>query len=206
LWSNGLCVDEDALIRHRSPPYIDESTFFEYITDVLIPYVNSVQQNHDLYREYAVVLMDSAGPRVSEGVLRVLEENRIMAIVFLDHTTYVVQALDLVLFCALKTIKKTTHGDIGDDSVLDQVIKLLQAYEQVSTSFTIRGAFRKAGFFPDVRSKSIRLVFNERILRENLDFSEIWNWNIPVDQLSKRRQSHRFGLLNTDFLARLSNE
>jgi hypothetical protein len=42
LWSNGLRADEDALIRHISPPYIDESTFFEYSTDVLIPYVNSV--------------------------------------------------------------------------------------------------------------------------------------------------------------------
>jgi hypothetical protein len=58
LWSNGLRADEDALIRHRSPPYIDESTFFEYITDVLIPYVNSVRQNPDLYREYVVLFID----------------------------------------------------------------------------------------------------------------------------------------------------
>jgi hypothetical protein len=96
-----------------------------------------------------------------------------MALVFPAHTTYLFQALDIVLFGALKTIKKTTHGDFGDDSVRDQVTNLLQAYEQVSTSFTIRGAFRKAGFFPDVRSKPIRLVFNEGILRENPGFSEI---------------------------------
>jgi hypothetical protein len=129
-----------------------------------------------------------------------------MAIVFQAHTTHLFQALDLVLFDALKTIKKTTHGDFGDDSVRDQVTKLLQAYEQVSTSFTIHGAFRKAGFFPDFRSKPIRLVFNKGIFRENPGFSEILNWNIPVDQLSKRRQSHRFALLNADFLARVSEE
>jgi hypothetical protein len=59
LWSNGLHADEDALIRHRSPPYIDECTFFEYITDLLILYVNFIRQNPDLCREYAVILMDS---------------------------------------------------------------------------------------------------------------------------------------------------
>jgi hypothetical protein len=155
LWSNGLRADEDALIRHRSLPYIDESTFFEYITDVLIPYVNFVRQNPDLYREYAVVLMDSASLHISERVLRVLGENRIMAIVLLTHIIHVFQELDLVLFGSLKTIKKTTHGDFNNDSVRDQVTKLLQAYEQVSTSFIIRGAFRKARFFPDVRSKPI---------------------------------------------------
>jgi hypothetical protein len=206
LWANGLRADEDVLIRHRSPPYVDESTFFEYITHVLIPYVNSVRENPDLYNEYAVLLMDSASPHVSERVLRVLGENRIMAIVFPAHTTHLFQGLDLVLFGALKTVKKTTHGDFGEDSVREQITKLLQAYEQVSTSFTIRGSFRKAGFVPDVRSKPIRINFNEEILRENPGFSEIWNLNVSVDQLSRRRQSHRFGLLNADFLARPPDE
>jgi hypothetical protein len=106
----------------------------------------------------------------------------------------------------LKINKRTAHGDFGDDSVRDQITNFLQPYEQVSTSLTIRGAFRKTGVFPDVRSKPIRLVFNEGILRENLGFSEIWNWNIPVDQLSKRRQWHWFGLLNADFIAKLPDE
>jgi hypothetical protein len=69
--------------------------------------------------------MDSASPHISERVLRVLRENRIMAIVFPAHTTSLFQALDLVLFGAMKTIKKTTHGDFGDDSMRDQVTKLL---------------------------------------------------------------------------------
>jgi hypothetical protein len=129
-----------------------------------------------------------------------------MAVVFPTHTTHFFQSLDLILLSALKTIKKTTHGDFCDDSVRDQIAKLLQSDEQVSTSFTIHMAFRKAGFFPDVRSKPIRLVFNERILCENPGLSEFWNCNIPVDQLSKRRKSHRFGLFNADFFARLPDE
>jgi tRNA(Ser,Leu) C12 N-acetylase TAN1 len=125
---------------------------------------------------------------------------------FPAHMTFLYEALDLVLFGSLKTIKKTTHGDFGDDSVQDQITKLLQASEQILTSFTIRVAFKKAGLIAYVSSKPVRLVFNEEILRENLGFSEIWNFNIPVHELSKRRRSHQFGFLNVDFLARRPDE
>jgi hypothetical protein len=57
LWSNGLRPGEEAMIHHCSLPYIDEFAFFEYLTQALIPYVNSVRINPDLASEYAVVLM-----------------------------------------------------------------------------------------------------------------------------------------------------
>jgi hypothetical protein len=117
--------------------------------------------------------MDSASPHLSEGVVRVFGENRTMDIMFPAHTTRLFQGVELVLFAALKIIKKKTRGDFGDDSVRDQINRLLQAYEQVSTSFTIRRAFKTTGFFPGVRSKPIRLVFNEGILRGNPGLSEI---------------------------------
>jgi hypothetical protein len=106
----------------------------------------------------------------------------------------------------LKTIAKIARDDIGDDSVWDQITKFLEDYEQVSASFTVRGAFRKAGFTADVRSNPVRLVFNEEILCENPGFSEIWNANISVDQFSKRLWSHQSGILNADFLTRRPDE
>jgi hypothetical protein len=66
-----------------------------------------------------------------------------MAIVFPAQITNLFQGLDLGLFGAMKTMKKTAHGDFGDDSVRDQITKLLQTCEQVSKSFTIRGAFKR---------------------------------------------------------------
>jgi hypothetical protein len=48
-----------------------------------------------------------------------------MAAVFPAHTTQLFQGLDLLLFGALKTIKKTTPGHFGDDCVQDQITKLL---------------------------------------------------------------------------------
>jgi hypothetical protein len=103
-------------------------------------------------------------------------------------------------------IKITAHGDFGDDSVQRQITKLLQWYEQVLIPFTIRGTSRKAERIADVGAKSVPFVFNEAILCENTEFSEIWNFNSPVDGLLKRQRPHQFGILNADFLARNVDE
>jgi hypothetical protein len=66
-----------------------------------------------------------------------------MAFIFLMHAIDIFKALDFILFDAMKSITKTARGDLGDHSIRDHIIKLLQAYEQVAMSFTIRSAFRK---------------------------------------------------------------
>jgi hypothetical protein len=172
-WLNDLRPDEDAMIHHCSLPYIDESASFKYLTHIIIPYVFSAPVNPGLASEYVVVLMDSTSRHISERVSKVFGDNRIMSIVFPAHVTHLFQTLDLVLFDTLKTIEKTNQGDLGDDSVTDQIRKLLQAYGQVATSFTIRYAFRKAGITPDVTSRPVRLVFNQEVLQQNQGFSEI---------------------------------
>jgi hypothetical protein len=90
--------------------------------------------------------------------------------------------------------------------VRDYTTKLLQAYEQVAASFTIHSVFRKAGLIPEFKSRLLRPHFNEDVLRANPGFSEIWNFNISLDQLSKRRQLYQFGLINADFSARNRDE
>jgi hypothetical protein len=42
-----------------------------------------------------------------------------------------------VFFDALNRLKTTADGEFDDNSVNDQSIKLIQAYEQVTTSITI---------------------------------------------------------------------
>jgi hypothetical protein len=73
-------------------------------------------------------------------------------------------------------------------------------------SFTIRSAFRKTWFASEFTSRPLRLRFSEDFLRAKWGFSEIWNFNISVDQLSKQQQSHQSGLIKADFLAKLSDE
>jgi hypothetical protein len=156
--------------------------------------------------KYLVISTDLTGLHVSDRILRVLKESQTMAVVFPVHTTHFFWALDLVLFDAIKSIKKTSRGDFGDDSVPCHITKLLQTHDQVATSFIIRNAFRKARLTPELTVRLFRLDFNENVLRANQGFSEIYNLSIAISQLSKWQHSNQFAFINIDFSAGDSDE
>jgi hypothetical protein len=140
LWSHGLRQneDEDVMVRQRNPAYIGEQLFFEYISNVLIPYVSSVRSRQELADEPAVLLMDPALPHTAERVLQILRQNKIIALTFPEHTTNLFLAVDLVFFGSRKHLKATAAGEFGDDWVNEQITKMIQAYQQTATLGTIR--------------------------------------------------------------------
>jgi hypothetical protein len=74
--------------------------------------------------------MDSASPQVSKRVVRMLGQNNIMAIVCPAHPKKIFQALDLVFVAGLKKIKQTATGEFDENSIREQVTKLIQADDQ----------------------------------------------------------------------------
>jgi hypothetical protein len=173
LWVMGSRQDEDVMVRQPNPAYISEELFFEYVTNVFVPYVTQLRDKPEFMNEPVVLLMDFPLPPVSERVLRLLGQNRVMAIVFPAHMTNIFQALDLAFFGVLKKLKQTAAGEFDDDSINDQITKLVHAYEQTATLITIRGCFRKAGLYPYVGPRPCKLRFDEERLRTNPGFKEI---------------------------------
>jgi hypothetical protein len=93
------------MIRHRSPAYITEELFYEYISNVFLPYVLVVRDRPGFQNEMAVPLMDLAFPHMSECLRRQVGENNGLAITFPARPTNLFQALDPVFFRALKRLK-----------------------------------------------------------------------------------------------------
>jgi hypothetical protein len=200
IWSTGLREDEDVMIRFRNPAYMTEELFHDYLTSVFIPYIQHLRENPVFAHELGVLLMDSVGAHVSERNLRLLGENKIIALVFPAHTTNLFQALDLVFFGAMKNNKNHLVDEPEAASIQGQIWKLIRAYEQTATSFTIRSCFRKAGLSPNTRNRPYRLEFDEEALRGNAGFKELWDRNFSIEELSRRRRAQRFGILNAEFL------
>jgi hypothetical protein len=200
LWSRGLSPDEDVMVRQRNPAYLNEELFHEYISAVLIPYVSSLSSRLELVDQAAVLLMDSALPYTSERILRSLSENNTIALTVPDHTTNLFQVLDLVFFRSLKHLKAMAAGEFGDDSANDHITKLIQVYQQTATSSTIRRSFRRAGMIPDTTTRRYKMMVDEAIMRESPGFQTVWEGNVSVEDLSRRRQMQRFGIINAEFL------
>jgi hypothetical protein len=152
-------------VHQRSPAYIDEELFYQYLTHVFIPNLANLRTTEAFSGEVATLLMDSVLPHVSERCVRLFAENRVLAMAFPVHTTNLFQALDLVFFGALKKLKMTVEGEFDDDSVNNQSTKLVQGHEQAATSITIRSSFRRPGMVPETSRRPFRLTVDEESLR-----------------------------------------
>jgi hypothetical protein len=129
-----------------------------------------------------------------------LGQNKIIALTFPVHTTNLFQALDLVFVGSLKHLKATAAAEFGDDSVNDQIMKMIQADEQTATSGTIRGSFDKVGMILDTTTRPFKVRIDEGIKRESPGFQVIRERNVSIGGLSRRRQMQRFGIINSEFV------
>jgi hypothetical protein len=79
-------------------------------------------------------------------------------------------------------------------------MKMIQAYEQTATSGTIRGSFRKVGMISHTTTRPFKIRIDEDIMRQSPGFQVGWERNVSIDDLSRRRQMQRFGIINSEFL------
>jgi hypothetical protein len=153
------------MLRVGQPAYIDEAIFSEHVSMALPPYVKVVRRKPEFAREKVGFLMDSVGAHVTTDVLVLLWHCNTAAIVFPAHTITIFQALDLLSLSAFRIRKRTAHGDFCSRAAKYHITKVLCAYEEACASFNIRGCLGRAGFTPDSKTTSFRLVFGPDALR-----------------------------------------
>jgi hypothetical protein len=190
LRSRGSRPNEDVMVPRRNPAYLDRT----YSLCILL-----AQQTRAC----------GSGGRITDGFrpstylgayLRSLGENNIIALTFPAHITNLFHALDLVLFGSLEHLKATAAGEFGDDSANDHITKLIKAYEQTATSSTIIRSFRRAGNIPNTITRPYKIMVDQARMRESPGFQPVWEGNMSVEDLSRRRQMQRFGIINAEFL------
>jgi hypothetical protein len=135
--------------------------------------------------------MDSALSHTSERLLQILGQNKTRSLRCVDISLPDHKSLSdsgPCLFGSLEHLKATTAGEFGDDSVNEQVTKMIQSYEQTATSGTIRESFHKAGMISDTTTKPFKIRIDDRTMRQSPGFQAGWEQNISIDDLSRRRQ------------------
>jgi hypothetical protein len=101
-----------------------------------------------------------------------------------------------VLFGALK--KHSTRLSTLDEEqpAAAFIIKVYHDFKQTMVEVNISGAFSAIGFSCDISHEPYELLFDEEKFRQSRGFRELWERDVPVDSLSRRRQQARFGLIN----------
>jgi hypothetical protein len=97
-------------------------------------------------------------------------DNDVLILAFPAHTTNIVHALDFVFCGAVKTLMAAAEGELRDNSVSDEITRLVRACRQTAMSIMVRGAFPKAGLVPDTSVRSLRLTTEDDKISEHKGF------------------------------------
>jgi hypothetical protein len=95
-----------------------------------------------------------------------------------------------------KPRKKHLLLDTDVSPQLDHVMRVFRAYEQATTSSTVRGSWEKACFVFTQRSGTYYLWVDEAKIRKISEFSEVWEIDYREGRLSAVRRRQRRGWLN----------
>jgi hypothetical protein len=72
--------------------------FAEYISTVLLPYVDELRSNREFADKEVVLLMDNCSVHVQGSTLQMLADHRVKVLKFSPRTIYIFQSLGLSLF------------------------------------------------------------------------------------------------------------
>lgn len=199
IFEKGIREHVDVSLEIRPTAYVDAALFTKYMRDVFLPIVSAKRELPGCANKPAILFCDNCAAHCSREILQELARNGVLLLTYPAHTSHLFQVLDVLLFGKLKAFKKYLARDTTEDREIDHILRILRAYEGVTTSMTIRGSWEKAGFIYQKRDQTFYLVIDEGRIRTAPDFQEIWNRDYPIGSLSARRRNQKWGWLNQEF-------
>jgi hypothetical protein len=160
----------DLQIEIVQSPHMTRDIFLEYIRDVPIAAVENNRLIPGCLKKQGILFCGNCSCHCTEDVMKELAEHGILPIIYLhilQHTSYVFQALDVLLFGRLKVAKNQLlrDGSLGHD--LDHILCIFRAYEPAITSLTVRSSWEKVGFGFERRDGTTYLFLHEDRIRQS---------------------------------------
>jgi hypothetical protein len=171
----------DLILERRHNPYMTAALFQQYVTTVLVPFINRVRTNDQLAGKPAILLMDNCPFHTRPEVLTMLREHDIKVITFPPHTTRIFQALDVSLFDILKRKLRYKLPLGNDDQVVAFIQKAFHSLKQTFVPDNVRNAFKMLGFEFRIAKSLYTLLLREEKLRGAQGFREIWDADDPLE-------------------------
>jgi hypothetical protein len=164
----------------------------EYISTVLLSYVNELRSNEEFANQEAVLLMDNCSVYVQGDTLEMLTDHQIKVLTFPPRTTHAFRSLDLSLFGNFKK-KMNCMLPLETDETTEGFIKrIFHMVKQTLVEDSVRGSFMQLGLTYDIDTIPYVLIFGEHVLRQSPGLTSLWERDYPVEKLSRRRRNATF--------------
>jgi hypothetical protein len=97
-----LRMGVDMIPEHRQKPYVTAALFQEYVTTVLIPFIERLQTNQEFRGKSMILLMDNCSIQTKPEIFTTLMEYNVEITTFPPHATQIFQTLGLCIFGVFK--------------------------------------------------------------------------------------------------------
>jgi hypothetical protein len=186
----------DFILRRPTKPYMSSQRFVEYISKVLLLYIDELRSNEEFTNKEAVLLMDNCSIDVQPETLQMIAEYEVKVIIFPPYMTYIFQSLDLSLFGNFKKEMNYMLPLENDETTVGFIMRIFHIMRQTLVEDNVRHAFVQLGLRYNIYTSPYTLLFAERVLRESLGFTSLWQSDYPLEKRSQRRQNAIFGWIN----------
>jgi hypothetical protein len=192
----GFRMGVDLILKRRSKPYMNSQLFTEYISTVLLPYIDELRQNEEFANKAAVLLMDNCSIHVRSETLQMLADHQVKVITFPPHTSHIFQSLDLSLFGNFKRKMNYRLPLDSDETAAGFIKRIFHIMKQTLVEDNVRSAFTQLGLRYNIDIIPYTLLFDEHELRQSSGFTSLWQRDYPLEKLSQRRRNATFGWVN----------
>jgi hypothetical protein len=98
----GFRMGVDMVLEHKQKAYVTATLFQQYVTSVLIPFIERLRTNPEFTGKSAILLVDNCSIWTGSDVLATFRDHNVKVITFPPHTIQIFQSLDLCLFGIFK--------------------------------------------------------------------------------------------------------
>jgi hypothetical protein len=142
---DGFRIGVDTVLEHRQKAYITATLFQQYVTSVLIPFIERLRTDPEFTGESAIRLMDNCSIHTRPEVLATLRGHNVKVITFPPHTTQIFQVLDLCLFGVFKRKMQYKLPFANDNLTVNSIRKAFHALKETFIPDNVRSAFKLLG-------------------------------------------------------------
>jgi hypothetical protein len=115
----GFRMGVDMVLEHRQKVCVAATPFQQYVTSVLIPFIERLRTNPESIGKSAILPLDNCSIHTRPEVLATLRDHNVKVITFLSHITQIFQTLEPCLFNIFKRKMQSKLSFANDNLTLN---------------------------------------------------------------------------------------
>jgi hypothetical protein len=163
----------DMVLEDRRKAYVIATLFQQYVTSVLIPFIEKLRTHPEFTSKSAILLMDNCSIHTRPEVLATLMDRNVKMTTFPPHTIQFFQTLDLCLFGIFKRKMQYKLPFANDHLTVNVSRNAFHALKQTFVPDNVMSAFKLLGLEFNIIQTPYALLCREDKLCRSQGFQEI---------------------------------